>query len=101
MEVIKDGKFGKPENWKAQIDCSKKDDHDSGGCGAELEITAEDLILMYWKSPLHNKYYSAVKCPQCGKINSVGDIPGPIFEKLNTEDNRKNATFDGFSDSPL
>lgn len=98
MEVVKDGKVGNPENWKTVVSCSKKDAYDSVGCGAELEVRPNDLILMYFKGSHSNHYYTAVKCPQCGKYDRVRDVPKPIWEKIHTNANKAKAIFDGFSD---
>ncbi len=97
MKVVKDGPDGNPMDWKEAVLCGKKDEYDKAGCSATLEITIQDLIMMYWKAAFSRKYYPAVKCPQCGKYNRV-KAPDTVRHKFNTADNIKNAIFDGFSD---
>jgi len=98
MKVIKSGKVEKPENWKAKVTCKKKDELDSTGCGAVLTVTAKDLVMMYWHGTHSCHYYTAVKCPQCGKYNRA-KIPDSVWKEFNTATNRKKAIFDGFDES--
>lgn len=100
MKILKDGKMGNPEHWKTKVICHKKDKYDKDGCEAEMEVTATDLVLMYWHGTHWPHYYVAVKCPQCGKYTppGKGNVPEPIFEKINTLENQNMAIFDGFSD---
>lgn len=101
MKVIKDGKIGKLEDWKSKITCCKQvssiDDLD--GCGALLEITTKDLVLMKWYGTHFCHHYSAVRCSQCGNYNAVKDLPQPLWEALNTDENRAKAIFNGHDES--
>ena len=98
MKVVKDGKIGDLKNWKMKLVCEKKDKYDEKeGCGAELEITKADILIMYWHGTHFPHYYSAVKCPQCGKYIETGGIPKPLWEELATPKNKADAIFDGFS----
>lgn len=99
MKIVTDGQLGDPAKWTTTVKCGKKDPPDTKGCGAEMEITATDLILMYWEGTHFTHHYAAVRCPQCGKYNRVKDVPEPIYDKLDTARNRRKAVFDGFSES--
>ena len=98
MKVIKDGKIGNPDNWQTKIVCEKKDRLDSEVCGAELEVTEKDLVMMYWHGTHFKHCYTAAKCPQCGKYNRVEEVPQPIWERFNTTRRRELAIFDGFTE---
>lgn len=98
MKVLKHGKIGDLAHWKTVVSCGKKDAYDEVGCGAELEIAKEDLVLMYWHGTHFPHYYGAVKCPQCGKYNKVKDIPDSTWGEVATPKNKKGAKFDGFSE---
>jgi hypothetical protein len=94
MELVKDGTYGKPEDWKAEVTCKKFDAYDRKGCGAEYIIDATDLVLRYFRGTHFVHYYSAVQCEQCEKYTRVHDVPVKILRGLS----RATATFDGFSD---
>lgn len=99
MRVISERNVVRPEDWIATVLCEAKDQHDPAGCGTQLEVTAKDLKLLYWKGSHFNHYYTAVKCPQCGKYNREKNVPDPIYKKMtSTERKRSKAIFDGFSD---
>jgi hypothetical protein len=101
MKVIKNGSAAPDglENWNTEVTCAKRDKFDSKGCGAVLEVTEEDLILMYWHGTHSAHHYSGMKCPQCGKYNAVENLPDPIWNRLNTKKRRAKSVFDGFSES--
>ena len=99
MKVLKDGEHGPPEDWSEELTCKKRDKYDKKGCGAVLQVTFEDLVMMYWHGTHFPHYYSAVKCPQCGKYNATKNLPNPLWVKFNTKARRRKAVFDGFSDS--
>ena len=97
MKVIKKGKVEERKNWK-KVTCQKDDKYDKEeGCGAILSVTVKDLVMMFFRGTHYRHYYTAIKCPQCGKHNRVM-LPDSIWRKLNTEENRSKALFDGFSD---
>lgn len=98
MEVIRDGNIGNPDDWKTEVTCEKKGGSDKDGCDAVLSITAKDLIMMYWEGTHFRHDYPAIRCPQCGKYNSV-KVPDLVWEKFNTSKNRDESIFDGFSES--
>lgn len=104
MKVAKEGNVPDAKDWEIVTLCSKKDKYDTEGCGAKLEeIREQDLVLMYFKGSHVNHYYSAVRCPRCGKYNRVGNtpetkLPQTIWERLDTDKNERAAIFDGFSD---
>ncbi|HCC22637.1 TPA: hypothetical protein DF272_00455 [Candidatus Falkowbacteria bacterium] len=53
--------------WKTTV-THNKDMHGSG-CGAKLEITLEDLNLLYYHGMFCGRgYYAAVKCPACNQF---------------------------------
>lgn len=64
MRVLKEGSIPEAKDWKAITQCSKKDEFDQNGCGAELEIIEQDLILMYFEGSHFNHYFqrSGVRC---------------------------------------
>jgi len=97
MEIVKDGNIGNPDDWKAEVKCDKNDKYDKDGCGAVLSIAAADLVMMYWYGSHFLHFYTAVRCPQCGKYNEV-KVPNLVWEKFNTAKNQNKAIFDGFSD---
>ena len=98
MQVKKEGKFGRPKMWKANVVCGKQDEFDQAGCGAELVVRPKDLFLAYWKGTHFRHYYTAVNCPRCGKLTRIKAVPEPILKKVRTEKNKQEAVFDGFSD---
>lgn len=98
MKVIKPGNIGDLDNsWETEVVCEKKDRVDQIGCGAVLSITAQDLLMMHFFGAIFCHYYSAVRCPQCGKYNRV-KTPDLVWEKFNTAANQKKSIFDGFDD---
>ena len=66
------------------------------GCGTKLEISENDLELLYWEGTFFAHYYAAFKCPICGKMNSTNGSREETFERLKKKGNAK---FDGNSDS--
>ena len=64
------------------------------GCGAELEISENDLKRLYWHGTHFRHDYAAFKCAYCGKMNFV-KVTDEIWEKTK----KKKALFDGFDDS--
>ncbi len=98
MKVLKEGSVEAPKKWKAKVMCGKKDRYDKKGCGAVLGVTAKDLVMMYWEGTHFCHHYAAIKCPRCGKHNRV-ELPALVWEKFNTDEHRRKAIFDGFSDS--
>ena len=104
MEVVRDGNINDLENWREQITCQENYKWDTiQGCHAVLEVTSLDagnFSLMYWFGRHEEKnYYPVVKCPRCGKYIKVTNIPGSIREELYNEQNKQNATFDGYYDT--
>ena len=101
MQIVKDGEVGNPDKWKAEVTCEKKDKFDTNGCSAVLSIILKDMIMMYFEGTHFRHYYTAIKCPRCGKYNRVKDVPVPVLKKFgyDTARRRKSAIFDGFSES--
>lgn len=66
MKVLKGGKVPtKAEFFRdAKLICVKRDEHDTDGCGAELQYREKDLLPRYWEASHSNKYYFVVVCPR-------------------------------------
>lgn len=94
MELVKDGIYARPEEWRASVVCEKFDQYDQEGCGAEYIIDATDLVLRYFRGTHFEHHYTAMQCGQCEKYNRVKDVPVGILRSLS----RATATFDGFED---
>lgn len=99
METIKDGAYGEPEKWQAEVECKKFDKYDEKGCGAVYRVDPTDLVLRYFEGTHFTHYYTAFQCVQCMKHTRVKDVPKPIVNTVFTDENKKKATFDGFSES--
>lgn len=98
--VKKEGKVPRnPRSWRTDITCEKKDQYDENGCGAIFEIREEDLKILYWHGTHFRHYYTATECPCCLKYNRVFSLPQNILRRVDTKENRKNAIFDGLSES--
>ncbi len=69
------------------------------GCGAQMEFVERDLKLVWWHGTHFKHYYAAVKCPACGVFTATKEIPQIVWERINTEKNKREATFDGHNDS--
>lgn len=96
MEVLKQGSAPLPEAWSTTLTCSKADEHDQkDGCGAELKVGRDDLVLMYFRGSHFRHYYTAVLCPCCNKYNRVHP-PETVWKPLHTPENKEKAIFDGF-----
>jgi len=93
MELIKDGTYAHPEEWRVNTTCEKFDKYDQEGCGAEYTIDATDLVLRYFRGTHFAHYYTAIQCEQCDKYTRVRDVPLTVLRGLS----RATATFDGFS----
>lgn len=98
MELIKDGKFSNPEEWRATVACEKFDKFDTEGCGAEYSVEPSDLVLRYFYGTHFQNYYTAIRCQQCDKYTRVNDVPPPVLKLVYTPENEAAATFDGFDD---
>lgn len=98
MEVLQSGIYGSPEEWNQVVVCQKFDEYDSDGCGAELSIAADDLVLRYFRGTHFKHHYTAICCPECAKYNRVLDVPKPVLQLVYTDENYAAATFDGFKD---
>jgi len=94
MKVLKTGSVPAENGWNASITCEKKDKVDGNGCSAILNVKVKDLLHYFWRGTHFAHSYPAIKCPLCGKINRVENVPVPVKEKLF----KKSATFDGFED---
>lgn len=100
MKIIKEGnkryvKSVSVKRWKAVVRCRKTNKHDTEKpCGAELEIRAKDLLLMYWWGTHFAHYYAAFACSLCKKITGV-DVPEAIFDDL-CKRKKRSARHDGF-----
>lgn len=97
VEVIREGNV--PVVFEEEVTCARyfKDRNDSDGCGVVLRVREEDLVLRYYFGSHFKHYYAAVKCPRCGKYTRV-PITKPVWERVNTDENCKKSTFDGFDD---
>jgi len=75
MKVIKEGTG--PKTWTKEYDCTGKGNGD-WGCGATLEITADDLFYTY-----HHDYtgdtttYTTFKCPICDCLTDIDHMDVP------------------------
>lgn len=98
MEVIKHGNSESPEEWQSNLTCAKFDKYDREGCGAELQIEADDLVLRYFRGSHFIHYYTAIQCPECRKFTRVYELPERVLEYVQTPENKEAATFDGFED---
>ncbi len=103
MEVIKQGDVPSAEDWTIDVVCKKeratkgaRGTNPGGGCKAVLKITVKDLVLMSWHGTHFPHYYSAFRCPNCGKYTEVTRVPIPIWKNLYAT---KEAIPDGFDDS--
>ena len=97
MKVLKEGSVA--EIWTAEVTCAKSDKLDKEeSCGAVLEVFEEDLVVRYWKGTHFTHHYAAIKCPRCGKYTAVKNVPISVRERVLVA-KKKNATFDGFSES--
>jgi len=94
MKVVKEGNTPSLRKWKVIVKCSGCGTDRGKGCGAELEVKFKDLVMMHWYGTHFPHYYIAVKCPMCFKFTSVETLDS-IWEKFNTEKNRKNSVFSG------
>lgn len=100
MKVIKNGSVvpGGIDNWKVEVTCHQRIKREKEGCGAVLEVAKKDLVMMHWFGTHFQHWYTAVRCPQCGKYNAV-DVPDPIWQRFNTKKRRARSVFDGVDDS--
>ncbi len=100
MKVIQGGTVPAPEDWVVKVTCIEKrvDKGAPKGCGAELEVNKDDVVLMKWFGTHSAHYYAAVQCPRCLKYNFI-TAPNTIWKELNTPEGRAKAIFDGFDDS--
>ncbi len=96
MKVIKSGTVvpGGIDNWKTEVTCKKRAKADPDGCGAVLEVTEKDLVMMHWFGTHFQHWYAGVRCPQCGKYNSA-DVPDLIWERFDNKKRRAKSVFDG------
>lgn len=99
MEILKEGSVpSKKEFFRdAKVTCMKRDEYDRGGCGVVLRFGPDDLVPRYYEASHSNKYYFVVICPRCAhdcfiKLSTV------VWQEIMTEEMKKKATFDGFSD---
>ncbi len=84
------------KEWKTNVRCGKDDKSDrSEPCGALFEVKADDLLHRYWLGTHSSHSYTAVRCPECGKINRVREVPEIVFRYALS---RKEAVWDGFED---
>jgi len=98
VRVKEKGNFSLKE-WRVDKTCESDDEHDKRTpCGAVLSVKAKDLSLRYWKGSHFNHFYTVVRCPLCGKVNRVRNVPDLVVEKTRTPRNMEQAEFDGFSD---
>lgn len=86
MKVIKEGRFCRPEKWSAEVTCPRKGHVDTKGCGAVLRVNKKDLSLACDPGPCSRRYFAAVRCPQCGALIEVRNVPSLIWCAL-LEDN--------------
>jgi hypothetical protein len=84
------------EDWSVNVECKKEvieSYRDKSPCGVRLKVGLNDLIVMYWKGAHASRnYYAAIECPWCGKINSVPNVPPPIWKVVQDRKPR----FDGY-----
>ena len=100
MKVLQHGKNGELKDWKAIIVCRKQDKYDpESGCHAKFEIVESDLVIMYWHGTHLPHYYAGVRCPECNHYCKVKTLTDPVWQRLNTTENRRKAIFDGFSEA--
>jgi hypothetical protein len=96
VEVLKEGVVPKLGDWTIEVTCEKKDEFDRYGCEAVLKVWKDDLTLKYFRGSHVNHYYTAVQCPRCLKYNRVSP-PESVWRPIFSDENKKNAIFDGFS----
>ena len=94
MKVLKVGSIPTQKSWGSSLVCIKRDQFDGNGCGAKLSVKEKDLLHYFYRGTHFAHSYPAIKCPLCGKINCVKDVPASIKEKLF----KRKGTFDGFED---
>ncbi|NJO62619.1 MAG: hypothetical protein HC836_31640 [Richelia sp. RM2_1_2] len=84
MEVIKKGR--KQKGWAREYKCTGEGNKD-GGCGAELLISAKDIVITGYINgdyrDLGDTCYG-FKCCECGVMTDINpsDIPDEIKNKL-------------------
>lgn len=86
------------EPWKTKTKCKGDKTLDKKGCGAELEISEEDLKSFHYYGTHFKHVYLSVKCPFCGLIIHNLKIPEYVIDRWNKKHPRAKSEFDGFDD---
>jgi hypothetical protein len=94
VKLLKGGEDyeGSVDGWKRKVICRTKKKDLTYGCGAELEIKADDLISVYWHEGRF--FWKAVvdgiafRCPECGQYNVLDQIPINIRYHLRSRGGR-------------
>jgi hypothetical protein len=78
MKVIKKG-FSQI-GWTKQLTCTGSG-NSGGGCGAILEISEDDLIVLYGHARDETTTYVSFVCCECGVITDVfnNEVPSKII----------------------
>ena len=86
MKIIKPGKtLG--GFWSADFTCSGRG-NGGNGCGAELEVSEDDLFQTHSSSMGESAHYTTFLCPGCGVQTDVSDTYG--YRHPNLPSNARN-----------
>lgn len=86
MEVLRVGTVPTADEWGKTVLCKGKKRFvgDLQACGALFKIVSGDLRHYYWENYVEGGkvHYVAAKCPLCGKLTEIENVPEPIEEAV-------------------
>lgn len=91
IKIVQVGNAPIESEFKTTVACASS----KSGCGATLELMAEDLRSFHYYGTHFKHEYVGIRCPCCSAIISVKDVPEPIRRKVF---DRAASIFDGFDD---
>ena len=92
MKIIRDSRQDSQTHypWTSRVSCR---------CGAELEITEDDLEWFYRNTGYCVKeYYLSVRCPSCSSILGKPTIPTDVEDRWRRGHPTEMAQYDGYTD---
>lgn len=95
MRVMSRGDTPPPEEWTMQVYCTKAGRYDNiakspdSGCGAELQISFDDVVVGYGYGTHFYHDWPYVQCPLCLRMINIPDIPDPIWDLVQTTQQEK------------